>query len=80
MMVVILNIGRILMVLWVGYALLLLFKPDYLRHAAAPMLAIGQALIAFVIGHLLDRALGAYRRREAQRGSPPAPIIDADQI
>jgi len=59
------NVGRFLMVGWVVYALLLIFAPQFIHQAPNQTRGIAQFVIAFLIGHLLDRALGFLRRRRA---------------
>ena len=57
------------MVGWVVYALLLIFAPGFIHQAPNQTSGIVQFVVAFVIGHLLDRALGALRRRRARRAN-----------
>ena len=64
-MIVLLNLGRALMVLWIAYALLQLFAPDFVHRPADPIGAAIQALIAFGLGYLMDRALSIVLRRRA---------------
>jgi uncharacterized membrane-anchored protein len=64
-MIVILNLGRALMVVWIAYALLLVFAPGLLHRPADPIGGAIQALIAFGLGYLLDRALSMVLRRKA---------------
>jgi hypothetical protein len=64
-MIVILNLGRALMVVWIAYALLLVFAPGLLHRSADPIGGAIQALIAFGLGYLLDRALSMVLRRRA---------------
>jgi hypothetical protein len=64
-MIIALQIGRVLMVLWVLYALFLLFAPHVLHQPPSDVFASVNALGAFALGHLMDRALGALRRRKA---------------
>ena len=59
------KVGRLLMVAWVVYALLLIFAPHFIHQAPNQTSGIVQFVIAFLIGHLLDRALGYLRRRRA---------------
>ncbi|HSY27336.1 MAG TPA: hypothetical protein VK832_07530 [Burkholderiaceae bacterium] len=61
------NVGRFLMVGWVVYALLLIFAPRFIHQTPNQTSGIVQFVVAFVIGHLLDRALGFLRRRRAMR-------------
>jgi uncharacterized membrane-anchored protein len=64
-MIVLLNFGRALMLVWIAYALLLVFAPGVLHRAADPIGGAIQALIAFGLGYLMDRALSIVLRRRA---------------
>jgi hypothetical protein len=64
-MIILLNVGRALMVAWIGYALLLMFALGLLHRPADPMNGAIQALTAFGSGHLMDRALSFVLRRRA---------------
>jgi hypothetical protein len=64
-MIVLLNLGRALMVIWIAYALLLLFAPGLVHRPADPIGSSIQALIAFGLGYLMDRALAIVLRRRA---------------
>ena len=64
-MIFLLNLGRALMLVWIGYALVLLFSPGLIHRSADPVGAAIQALIAFAMGYLLDRALSIVLRRKA---------------
>ncbi len=64
-MIILLNIGRLLMVVWVGYGLLLIFAPSVIHKAPDQTNGIIQVVIAYSLGYLLDRALGLARRRRA---------------
>jgi hypothetical protein len=66
-MIMLLSLGRLLMVAWIVYALILLFAPQYLHRAPDNVGASIQAVSAFVLGHLMDRAIGLLRRRKAMR-------------
>jgi len=64
-MIILLNIGRFLMVVWVVFSLILIFFPSFLHR---PPDQIGGAIqfgIAYSIGWCPDRALGLVRRRKA---------------
>jgi hypothetical protein len=78
------NLGRLLMVGWVVYALLLIFAPKFIHQAPNLTSGIVQFLVAFLLGHLLDRALGTLRRRaknmEAGEFANDTPSSDADAI
>jgi hypothetical protein len=65
-MIVLLNLGRALMVIWIAYALLLLFAPGLMHRPADPIGSAIQALIAFGLGYLMDRALSIVLRRRAR--------------
>jgi hypothetical protein len=71
-MIALLNIGRFLMVVWVLYALILLFVPHYLHRPPHDLSASLQAIAAFAAGHFMDRAVGALRRRRAERDAAVA--------
>ena len=64
-MIILLNIGRLLMVVWVVYGLLLIFAPNVIHKAPDQTNGIIQVVIAYSLGYLLDRALGLARRRRA---------------
>jgi len=64
-MIVLLNLGRALMVVWIGYALLLIFAPGLVHRPPDPIGGAIQALIAFGLGYLMDRALSIALRRRA---------------
>jgi hypothetical protein len=64
-MIILLNIGRLLMVAWVVYGLLLIFAPGIIHKPPDQTNGIIQVVIAYSLGYLLDRALGLLRRRRA---------------
>jgi hypothetical protein len=64
-MIILLNIGRLLMVAWVVYGLLLIFAPSIIHKPPDQRSGIVQVVIAYSLGYLLDRALGLVRRRRA---------------
>jgi hypothetical protein len=64
-MIALINIGRIAMVAWVLYSLLLIFAPAFLHRQPNQTSGIIQFVIAYALGFLLDRILGAMRRRRA---------------
>jgi hypothetical protein len=66
-MITLLNIGRFLMVVWIGYALLLVFAPRLVHSEPNMIGGVIQAIAAFAIGFLLDRVLGFVLRRKAAR-------------
>jgi hypothetical protein len=65
MIIALLHIGRVLMVLWIIYALFQLFAPHVLHQPPNDVVASVNALVAFALGHLMDRTLGVLRRRKA---------------
>jgi hypothetical protein len=65
-MIVLLNIARLLMVLWIVYGLLLMFAPSVVHSQPNPAGGAIQAIAAFAIGYLLDRALSVVLRRKAE--------------
>jgi hypothetical protein len=71
-MIALLNLGRALMVVWIAYALLLMFAPSLVHRTADPTGGAIQALIAFGLGYLMDRALSIVLRRRAMsaQGDP----------
>ena len=66
-MIMLLNLGRLLMVVWIIYALILLFAPHYLHRPPDNLGAALQAVAAFALGHLMDRAIGMLRRRRTMQ-------------
>lgn len=66
-MAFLINLGRFLMLAWVVYALVLIFAPNLVHQQPNQTSGIIQAASAFILGNLLDRALGAVRRRRADR-------------
>ena len=66
-MILLLNIARGLMVLWIAYALILVFAPSVVHSAPNPTSGTIQAIAAFAIGFLLDRILSVVLRRKAER-------------
>jgi hypothetical protein len=79
-MIILLNVGRFLMVIWIIYALIRLFAPHFLHTPPDDASAAIQALVAFAVGHLMDRALGVLRRRKAERMVVNEPARDANEI
>lgn len=65
-MILLLNFARLLMVLWIGYGLLLIFAPSVVHSPPNPTSGAIQAIAAFAIGHLLDRTLSVVLRRRAE--------------
>jgi hypothetical protein len=64
-MVILLNVGRIAMLMWVIYGLLLIFAPSVIHRAPDQTSGIVQVVAAYTLGYILDRALGRVRRRKA---------------
>jgi hypothetical protein len=64
-MVILLNVGRIAMLMWMIYGLLLIFAPSVIHRAPDQTSGIVQVVAAYTLGYLLDRALGRVRRRKA---------------
>jgi hypothetical protein len=65
-MIAVLNFGRLLMVGWVVYALVLIFAPGLLHRSPDQVGGAIQVGVAFGLGWLLDRALSAVHRRRAR--------------
>jgi hypothetical protein len=70
-MILLLNIARGLMVLWVAYGLLLMFAPSVVHSPPNPTSGAIQAIAAFAIGYLLDRILSVVLRRQAAAQDNP---------
>jgi hypothetical protein len=64
-MILLLNIARGLMVLWIAYGLLLMIAPSVVHRPPDPTSGAIQAIGAFAIGYLLDRILSVVLRRRA---------------
>jgi hypothetical protein len=64
-MILLLNIARGLMVLWIAYGLLLIFAPSVVHSPPNPTIGAIQAILAFAVGYLLDRILSLVLRRRA---------------
>jgi hypothetical protein len=79
-MIMLLNLGRLLMVAWIIYALVLLFAPQYLHRPPDNVGAAIQGIAAFVLGHLMDRAIGILRRRKATRMAGLAPTSETGSV
>ena len=65
-MIALLNFGRLLMVGWIVYGLVLMFAPALLHQNPGKYDGAIQAGVAFALGWLLDRALSAIHRRRAR--------------
>ncbi len=72
-MIILINIGRIGMIAWVVYSLLLIFAPSVIHRQPDQMGGIIQFLIAYAAGYSLDRVLSAVRRRKAAVGAETPP-------
>ena len=72
-MILLLNLARGLMVLWIAYALILIFAPSVVHSAPNPTSGAIQALAAFAIGYVLDRILSLVLRRRAAQADEQAP-------
>jgi hypothetical protein len=68
-MIILINIGRIAMIAWVIYSLLLIFAPSVIHRQPDQMSGIIQFLIAYAAGYSLDRVLSAVRRRKAAQAA-----------
>jgi hypothetical protein len=68
-MIILLNIGRLMMVAWVIYGLLLIFAPSVVHKPPDQWSGIIQVVIAYSLGYLMDRALGLVRRRRAEEAA-----------
>jgi hypothetical protein len=66
-MIAVLNLGRLLMVGWIVYGLVLIFAPALLHRSPDQVGGAIQVGVAFALGWLLDRALSAVHRRRARR-------------
>jgi hypothetical protein len=64
-MIMLLNVGRILMMAWVVYGLLIIFAPGILHRQPDQTSGIVQVIVAYALGYLMDRALSVVRRRRA---------------
>jgi hypothetical protein len=65
-MIAMLNFGRLLMVGWIVYGLVLTFAPTLLHRSPDQVGGAIQVGIAFGLGWLLDRAISAVHRRRAR--------------
>jgi uncharacterized membrane-anchored protein len=69
-MIALLNLGRLSMVVWIVYGLVLIFAPALLHRSPDQVGGAIQVGVAFALGWLLDRALSAvHRRRASLQGS-----------
>jgi hypothetical protein len=65
-MIALLNLGRLLMVVWIVYGLVLIFAPALLHRSPDQVGGAIQVGVAFALGWLLDRALSTVQRRRAR--------------
>jgi hypothetical protein len=79
-MIVLINVGRLAMVVWVIYSLLLVFAPAYIHRQPNPVSGISQFVLAYGVGYALDRVLGVLRRRKAAREAPEPAASDVGRI
>jgi uncharacterized membrane-anchored protein len=79
-MIILLTLGRALMVVWIAYALVLLFAPALVHRAPDPIGGVIQALTAFGLGYLLDRVLSIVLRRRALSAQSDPPERDHGRI
>jgi hypothetical protein len=79
-MIILLNLGRALMVAWIAYALLLIFAPGLLHRPPNQIGGAIQALTAFGLGYLMDRALSFVLRRRALSAQNDASKRDDGKI
>jgi len=73
-MIILINIGRMAMIAWVIYSLLLIFAPSVIHRQPDLVGGVIQFLVAYAAGYSLDRVLSVVRRRKAALGAetPPA--------
>jgi hypothetical protein len=79
-MIVVINIGRLAMVIWVVYSLLLIFAPHFIHRQPNQVSGIIQFVLAYGIGYLLDRLLGTVRRRKAAVAADNSATSDSASI
>jgi hypothetical protein len=72
-MMVLINMGRAAMALWVVYSLVLIFAPAWIHHLPNQKSGIIQFLVAYGLGYLMDRSLSVVRRRKAVLTAGVAP-------
>jgi len=66
-MIAVLNLGRLVMVVWIVYGLVLIFAPAFLHRSPDQLGGAIQVGVAFGLGWLLDRGISAVHRRRARR-------------
>jgi hypothetical protein len=72
--------GRLLMMAWVVYGLLIIFAPGILHRQPDQTSGIVQVIVAYALGYLMDRALSVVRRRKAALVAGDPPSNDAGSI
>ena len=77
-MIVLINIGRIAMIAWALYCLVLIFAPALVHQPPSQASGIMQFVLAYGVGYLLDRFLGAIQRRKADLAAINSPIVGAE--
>jgi hypothetical protein len=68
-MIPLLNVGRLLMVVWIVYGLILIFAPQLLHLPPSQMRGLAYCVAAYLLGYGMDRAIGMIRRRRAAAAS-----------
>jgi hypothetical protein len=71
-MIALLNFGRLLMVVWIAYSLVLIFAPQYVYQQKNPISGLIQCVCAYCVGYLLDRLLSKVKRQKAAETQPVA--------
>jgi hypothetical protein len=80
-MIALLNLGRLLMVAWIIFGLVLIFAPELLHRPPDQMGGAIQVSIAFALGYLMDRGISAIHRRRAASASNMVPTASGgDEI
>jgi hypothetical protein len=64
-MIVLINIGRAAMAMWVVYSLVLIFAPAWIHQIPNQKSGIIQFVAAYTLGYLMDRSLSVFRKRRA---------------
>jgi hypothetical protein len=72
-MIILLNVGRLLMVIWIVYSLVLTFAPQFLHQQPNRFSGLIQCVCAYAVGYLLDRMLSKVRRQKAAENESAAP-------
>lgn len=79
-MMILINMGRIALAIWVGYSLVLILAPSWVHHVPDLKGGIIQFLAAYGLGFLLDRLLAVFRRRKAARAASVAAAMAPDPV